>query len=165
MARAKLMASSAGFTLLEVMIAMGIMMVAFASILMVESSSINTASKAKQMNTVTMLAKNLMAETELEIRGKKFGEVKKEGSGTFSAPFENFSWKKEIKEVSLPVSALIPPSESEGEIVQVQEMGKQVAESISKSIREVIITISYKKGSGTQDYTVSTYWVDLGASP
>ena len=74
--------SNAGFTLLETMIAMAIMMVAFSSILMVESSSINSSMRTKQLNVVAMLAKNIMVESEYLFEGKTFDEFKKEETGS-----------------------------------------------------------------------------------
>src|SRR6478735_4350708 len=82
-----------GFTLLEVIIAMAIMTLAFSSILAVEMGSINASARAKQMNIVAMLAKNQMVETEYKIEGKKFDEVKKEESGAFPSPYQDYTWK------------------------------------------------------------------------
>ena len=66
-----------GFTLLETMIASAIMLIAFSAILMIESSSINASLKSKRLNTVTMLAKTKMIETEMELEGKSFSEIQK----------------------------------------------------------------------------------------
>jgi hypothetical protein len=32
---------------------------------------------------------------------------------------------------------------------------------LSKAIREVTVTITWQRGSGTQNFSVSTYWVNL----
>lgn len=66
---------SKGFTLLEVMIALAIMLVAFSSILAIQSSSMNSALKARQIHEVSVLARNAMIMTEVEIAGKKFEEI------------------------------------------------------------------------------------------
>ncbi len=158
----------AGFTLLETMIAMAIMMVAFASILMVESSSINTSGKAKQMNVITMLAKNLMVETEYSFEGKTFDEYKKEESGTFPEPYQDFSWKREVKEVKFPelgAGGSGSSSGDKGEALAQDEASRQLTQLLTKylsqSVREVTVTIKVKRGTGEQSYAVSTYWVDL----
>ena len=57
---------------------MTIMVLAFASILAVESGAINASDRAKTMNIVQMLAKNQMIEWEYRIEGRTFDEVKKE---------------------------------------------------------------------------------------
>jgi general secretion pathway protein I len=162
-----------GFTLLETMIAMAIMMVAFASILMVQSSSINTVDKARQNTTVAMLARSKMIETESEIEGKKFSEIKEEETGTFKEPFQDYSWKREVKEIKFPNLNFKSPSTSgdgnsggsadaDSGTDQVAElMAKLVSQYLSKALREVRLTILWKRGSGTQNFTVAMYWVDL----
>ena len=160
-----------GFTLLETMIAMAIMLVAFSSILMVESASINTSAKTKQMIAVGMLAKNLMVETEFAIRGKKFEEIKTEEAGQFADDFQDYSWKREIKEVTLPdLSALLggaKPDASKSESASdsgsstSELLSKLITNFLSKAVREVVVTISWKRGGGTQSFAVSTYWVNL----
>jgi type II secretion system protein I len=166
-----------GFTLLEVIIAMAIMVVAFGSILAVEQGSINASSRAKQMNIVAMLAKNQMIETEFKIQGKTFEEVKKEEEGNFKPPYEDYHWKAKVKELKFPnIGAVGGANKAEGDNrdsrgdaggdgqdnSQASEMlGKLVSNFLSKAIREVSVTISWKRGSGEQTFTLSTYWVDL----
>src|SRR5262245_17024548 len=91
-----------GFTLLEVIIALTIMVLAFSAILSVESGGITAAEKTHQLNVVSMLARNKMIEMEYAIEGKGFDEVKKEDGGQFAAPFEDFRWEAEIKEIQFP---------------------------------------------------------------
>jgi hypothetical protein len=38
---------------------------------------------------------------------------------------------------------------------------KYITNYLSKAIREVTVTVFYKKGSGEGTFSVSTYWVDL----
>ena len=157
---------SAGFTMLETMIAMAIMMVAFASILMVESASINTSTKAKQMNVVSMLAKNLMVETEYSFEGKTFDEYKKEDAGTFAEPFQDYNWKRVVKEVEFPELQMGGGGDKNKDAdsqqdAAAQQLTKLLTQFLSKAIREVTVTVSWKKGTGEQNFTLSTYWVDL----
>jgi general secretion pathway protein I len=163
-----LLRSEAGFTLLETMIAMGIMLIAFASILMVQSASLNTATKARQMNTVAMLAKNLMVETEYSFEGKTFDEYKKEDKGQFPDPWQDYSWTREVKEVKFPelstakgTSADKGGKDEGGENEAARQLTKLLTQFLSKAVREVNVTITWKKGTGSQSYTVTTYWVNL----
>ncbi|MGK5085945.1 type II secretion system protein, partial [Bdellovibrionota bacterium FG-2] len=95
-------AKDAGFTLLEVMIAMAIMLIALASILAVESSSINATHRAKQLNIVAMLAKGRMIKLESEFEGKSFSEFRKEDGGTFVEPYQDYRWTYKVKELAFP---------------------------------------------------------------
>ncbi len=166
----RLLRSRDGFTLLETMIAMAIMMVAFSSILMVQSSSINTSAKAKQMNVVAMLSRNLLIETEGLIETKKFEEIRSEEKGQFPDPYQDYTWTREVKEVTLPdLSALFAPPEggaadpaAGGQSTEL--LGKLVTNYLSKAVREVIVTITWKRGDGTQNFAVSMYWVDLNSA-
>ena len=162
--------SESGFTLLEVLIAMAIMLVAFASILMVQSTAINSSMKTKQMTIVGMLAKGQMVEAERKIEGKTFDEVSKEENGTFPEPYQDYKWVKEIKEIELPQitgggggakAGGDSKGDAEGSDPSTEMLTKLVTQFLSKSMREVTVTISWKRGSGEQKFSLTTYWVDL----
>lgn len=162
----KLKRNHDGFTLLETMIAMAIMLVAFTSILMVESASINTSIKAKQMNFVGLLIKRSLIEAEEELAGKTFDEVQKEKTEQFKPPFEDYKMTRKIKEIKFPElnvsgNGESGGSDSEGSSSYADQITKLLTNFLSKAAREVSVTITWKKGSGEQSFTVSTYWVDL----
>jgi general secretion pathway protein I len=168
----RLAAGEAGFTLLEVMIASAIMLIAFSAILMIESSSIDASLKSKRLNTVTMLAKTKMIETEMEIEGKSFSEIPKEKSETFKEPYQDYRWKRVIKEITIPnfaasvTSGAASSGGSEGGNAsgggEAQDrLGKLVTNYLSKAVREVTLTVTWKSGKGEQSYQIATYWVNL----
>lgn len=95
-------APESGFTLLEVIIALSIMVISFASILSVESNAINASDRAKRMNIVQMLAKGKLIETETLIEGKPFEQVKKDDEGTFKDPYQDFRWATKVAEIDFP---------------------------------------------------------------
>lgn len=158
-------------------IAIAIMVIAFTAIFSVESNSIKASMRAKQMNIISMLAKSAMVDVEIQMEGKLFDDLKKEDQKTFPAPFENYSWKYEIKEIEFPnlspnQSAASKNSPGSGggsgggggstETSDVAEtMTKLVTQFFSKSIRSVIVTVFWKEGESEQSYSLSTYWVDL----
>jgi prepilin-type N-terminal cleavage/methylation domain-containing protein len=157
-----------GFTLLEVVIAMAIMAICFGSILAVEGGAINASTRAKQMGTVATLARNQMIDTEFKIEGKKFEEVKKEDQGVFKDPYQDYSWKRTVAEITIPnLTSLMNlggggGGSSEGGVSQYAEiLGKLITKFLNKAIREVTVTILWNKGGTQQSYSVSTYWVDL----
>lgn len=154
---------SPGFTLLEVLIAMSIMVVSFGAILSIESSAINVTNRARQTNTVAMLLKNALHQTEMEIEGKSFEEVQKEKSSAFDAPFADYSWSWKVKEVEFP--NLVPNSGDgngdKGQDQSSEQFGRIVTKFLSKAIREVEVSVSWKKSEKTQSVSATTYWVDL----
>jgi len=170
----------AGFTLLEVMIAITLMLIAWTSIFATQSSSQTVAWKSSQINTVTMLARSKMTEIETEIEGKSFSEVKKEEGGTFPDPWQDYSWKKEIKEVEFPqismqggaagsssessdstTSSSGGSESSSANTAAIERMTKLITKFLSQSIREVRLTLSWKQGSTDRKFTLTTWWVDL----
>lgn len=159
-----------GFTLLEVIIAMAIMVLALASILAIESNSINASARAKQMSIVAMLARNEMIMTEFDIEGKTFDEMEKEKTGQFDAPYNDYGWKREIKEIEFPPINPAAASNLDGSqsansdqdnSANVDTMAKLITQYLSKSLREVSVSIIWKKSGKEQSFTVATYWVDL----
>jgi general secretion pathway protein I len=163
--------NESGFTLLEVMIAMAIMLVAFSSILAIQASSLKATMRSRQTHEVSMLARWAMAQTEVEIAGKKFNEISEETSGQFADPYQDYTWVRKVKEVQFPNLAAISSQagedsnrSDEGNNSQMMEqMGKIVTNYLGKSIREVSISVQWKRGTTTQSYDVAMYWVDLNS--
>jgi type II secretion system protein I len=154
--------SQRGFTLLEVLIAMAIMSVSIGAILMLEGNNRDAMTRAEQMNIVAMLAKNKMVETELELEGASFEELSGESSGSFQAPYEEYRWTRKIEEVEFPNLMEMAGQGEDGRVSQAEAMmGQLITKFLSNALREIAITVTYPRGSGEQDFVVSTYWVDL----
>ncbi|MCU1277751.1 MAG: hypothetical protein JWM53_1297 [bacterium] len=95
--------SRAGFTLLEVMIAMAILAGALTWMTVAVSRNIKAENHAKLMTTSTFLAREKMVDLEDELYEKGFGEFEKEQSGQFDDKgFSRFSWKAIVDKVELP---------------------------------------------------------------
>lgn len=159
--------SESGFTLLEVMIAIGILAIGIGAILVAENNSLDTTIRAKRMNTVATLARNIMVETEREIQGKPFLEVRDEAFGKFEAPFAEYSWERKIKEITFP--KIMSPNQggAEGKSSEntvdpnVERVVKIATNYLSKASREITVTILWKDKGEEQKFSVSQYWVDL----
>jgi len=156
-----------GFTLLEVMIAIGILAIGIGTIIVGESNSIDTTMRAKRMTTVAMLAKNALIEAEREVSGKSFTEVKDEESGKFNTPFEDYRWERKVKEIKFPDIAMqgADDAASKEMIKTIDENALRVMKIatsyLSKSTREITVTIKWTEKKEEQKYSVSQYWVDL----
>lgn len=142
------------------MIAIVIMVVSFAAITMVQSNSIQATIRAKEMTIVGMLARQAMARTETEIRGKVFGELPQEFTEDFPEPYENFRWKRTVEEVELPN---LMPSSGDGEQgnQQAEMVAKMVTKNLSKSMRKITVMIEKKNDPSEKSYSLTTYWVNL----
>ncbi len=169
----KVAPTSAGFTLLEVMIAMVIIAIGIGAILVAQNNSLDTNFRAKRMTTIAMLAKNALIEAERELEGKTFEEVREEATGKFDPPYSDFSWERKIKKITFPNlmqslagGAPAPEEGSSGGGVttvdsNIENVVKIATNYLSKSSREISVTIKWKEKGEDQKFNVSQYWVDL----
>lgn len=79
-----------GFTLLEVMIAIAIIAIAFTSLFGSQSQSLSLAAESKFNSTAALLAQEKIAEYESGLAGFKDDE------GEFGDDFPGFTWKVEV---------------------------------------------------------------------
>lgn len=167
--------NEAGFTLLEVMIALAIVLICFTAILGIQGNSINSSIRTRQNHTVAMLLKKIITETEFELEGKNFQEIGTEKSGVFEDPFQDYSWKREIKKVAFPNLMSLggnAASGQEGSSAQsaagnssniTELVGQIITKFLKTALRQVEISVSWKRGTGTLTESVTIYWVDYNA--
>lgn len=86
----------AGFTLLEVMIAVGIIAIALVTLLGAQSQSVSIAAAARFDTTAALLAQGKMA--ELCVQGF---EGVSDGEGDFGEDYPGFTWKVEVRELTV----------------------------------------------------------------
>jgi prepilin-type N-terminal cleavage/methylation domain-containing protein len=157
------MKTNAGFTLIEVMIAVGILAIGIGAILVGENNSLDVTLRAKRMTTVATLAKNAMIDAERELQGKTFDESKTESNGKFEAPYAEYSWERKIKEINFP--NLMPPGGGKGKEdtvdPNIERIVKISTNYLSKASREISVTIKWTEKGEKQEFNVSQYWVDL----
>lgn len=153
----------AGFTLLEVMIAITIMTVALGAILTSQSGGIIRTIKTKDLNLAGWLAHRTMVESEHLLEGKPFGEIEKEKVGGFDEEdFKRFKWKREVRELKFP-DLTQGAKEGEGVPEALRMMSKVITKFLDTAVREMVITISWQHAGSEQTLTLSTYLVDLNA--
>ena len=161
------MKNTQGFTLIEVMIAVGILAIGIGAILVAENNSLDVTLRAKRMTTVATLARNSMIDAERELQGKTFEESKTESSGNFDAPYAEYSWERKIKEITFP-DVLNPNGGGEDGKKDdapidpnIQRIVKISTNYLSKASREISIKIKWIEKGEKQEFNVSQYWVDL----
>lgn len=144
------------------MIAIAIMVLAFASILQLESSAIEASRRTKEVNVVAMLAKSKMVDVEYEIEGRTFEEVGEGAAGVFEAPFTDYRWEWKVKEMEFPNFSGGQSQDASGGTSDLTDMlSKLITKFFSKALREVTVRVIWKRGTTDQDFSLSTYWVDL----
>lgn len=96
---------AAGFTLLEVMVALAIVSVALVSLLSLGNRSIAAQTRLQKLTHATLLAQQKMAESEVDSRRGKLQRVPQQG--LFAPPYAEYSWRLAFAETPLPAVTLI----------------------------------------------------------
>jgi prepilin-type N-terminal cleavage/methylation domain-containing protein len=93
----------AGFSLLEVMVALGVLAMSLVVLAQITTSNVRATYHAKQLTTATFLARAKMADMEDVILVDGFVDTDQEDAGNFaSANRPEFRWKTLIEKIELP---------------------------------------------------------------
>ena len=147
-----------GFTLLEVMVAIGILAISMTTLLTFSGNTMIKSGRAERLVVATMLAKQRMTEIEIELmEAQKKNEFPDERTeeGNFDEPFEDYSWAMEVRKVELPA----PPMGEEGGIQAM--VGRQLSKEIAKTVRELMLTIKWNEMGEEQTLDLVTHIVKL----
>jgi len=111
--------SAAGFTLLEVMVAVAIIAIAFVSLLASQSQSISIATISRFETTASMLARMKIAEIE------SGGFDALSGSeGDFEEKFSQFHWQTEVRDLTEDETGIV----GTGEMLKVVDLTVSMGE-------------------------------------
>jgi general secretion pathway protein I len=92
--------SRRGFTLLEIMIALAIISIAMVSILSLANRSIWVHERLQRITKATLLAQQMMAETELQARHGTLSQT--DVQGEFDEPYAEYRWQIAFGDTPLP---------------------------------------------------------------
>ena len=148
----------AGFTLLEIMVAVAILSISLIALLSFQGNTMLTSGRAEKMTEATMLCRLKMSEIELDLdKQMKKGEFpdEKTEEGNFDNPFAAYKWKMSIRRINLPA----PVTGEEGSIENM--VGRQLTEEIGKTVREVRLEILWEEMGEEQSIDVVTHIVKL----
>ena len=87
---------SRGFTLLEVMIAVGVLGIAMLSLLSLHDNNLQSVMRGQELSTASMLAQGLMADAEME----RYPVVASTGGDferLFPGWYRNFKWQRNVE--------------------------------------------------------------------
>ena len=181
-------AARAGFTLLEVMIAMAILAVSLIVVMRVMDQAALVTRYQDQQITAATLARFKMVDLEIQIEKDGFpSEDGKEECGNFveddlrdilDAPngLEGFEWCWTLKKVDLPIPMDMlgggdGEGKSNGQGMQNAPPGLQgglpggltpdaAAEQLSKAVRVLTLVVKWKTGDIPQELSVTTHLVN-----
>ena len=124
--------SEAGFTLLEIMVAVAIIAISFVSLLGSQSQSISIAAISRFEITASMLARQKMA----EIQTADFEELST-AEGNFEDYFADFHWQTEVSELTEDETGIT----GAGEMLKVVDLtvGRGIDENMVYRIRSIMM--------------------------
>lgn len=168
-----------GFTLLEVLIAMGILSLSLTSLLSSQMAAIRATRYAQGVSAAAFLAEHQLIELEWEARKKGWTSSDEESTGTFSDEgwpetrytcLVDFLELPDYNELARAVDAA--EAETGGrEGLQTQDAGEQafgvmgmvwpmIKAAIENSIRKASCTVYWSDGDVEHEFTVATFWTD-----
>lgn len=154
--------SSRGFTLLEVLISMMIMSGAIAVLATSWYGNIARVEKARINNTTAALLQRKMTEIEIAYLGKPVEEIPEEDSGDFGDAFPQYKWTLESKDFVMPSLSGMLIAREGGADSTLLTVVNQMTEVISKSVKEVRVTLIYtsKRSKKEMKNSITTYFID-----
>lgn len=157
--------SSRGFSLLEALVAMTILSGALVLLSNAWGGAFRSIKKGKQQHEVALLLERKLTELDLEFRGKPLSEIPEEREEDFGKEYPEAKWKMKAKEFEFPDISSMLKSRDQGADEMTAMVFKQIGETISKSVKEVKVTIMVKEGKKTKEFSAVTYFVDYNQNP
>jgi prepilin-type N-terminal cleavage/methylation domain-containing protein len=155
--------SDAGFTLLEVMVAIAILAVSLLAIYSLQSTSLMGSARAQKIAVCTQLARLKMDQILIDIEaGIAKGEFpeEKEDAGTFEdEKYPDYGWRLTVKKVEIPA----PPTPEGVSADVMTQVFTMVSEQLSQATREVKLTIVWKGPDDEEEegITLTTHVVKM----
>jgi general secretion pathway protein I len=87
---------SPGFTLLEVMIAVGVLGIAMMALLSLHDSNLQSVMRGQELSTASVLAQGMMSNAEIE-RVPMLGTTRGDFQKLFPGAFRNFRWERNVE--------------------------------------------------------------------
>lgn len=103
---------SAGFTLLEIMVALAIIAIALVSLLALVNRTLGVHERLQRITEATLLAQQMMAQTEAGARQESPGQTDSEGE--FAPPYAGYRWQIEYADTPLPAVRMVTVTVSWG---------------------------------------------------
>jgi len=150
-----------GFTLIEVMLAMVLLSVALVMLSSSWSSAFNRVKKTQISFELSSLLERKMDDYIRKYQGKSLDEIQDEEADDFGELYPQYSWKMSSKKFEFPDIASAMTAKDGGVDPMVQTVVKQLTEQISKSIKEVTVTVIYKHPKKNIEVNATTYFVDF----
>lgn len=166
----KIYKNQKGFTFVEVLIAIVILVLASVTAADLVRGSVRAVRDAKEFTIATMLLQKTIAEleTKMETEGMERGCEKKK-DGKFDPPFEKFTWTTYCTEIDFRLSEsaakLLSEKEGDGKETDNKEdmitkmILNMASDYITKSLRELHVEVNWAQGKDKRHIDATTHFV------
>lgn len=149
-----------GFTLIETIMAMVILSSGIMLLANSWSGSFMRVRKTQLSTEVSALLERKMVEVELEYTGKPLDSIPEESEDDFGSDYPQYSWKMSSKEFEVPDVSATLTAQAGGADEMALTVMKTLTEHLSKSIKEVKVTVIYKGSKKPMEFSATQYFVD-----
>jgi prepilin-type N-terminal cleavage/methylation domain-containing protein len=156
--------SRRGFSLIEVLIAMVIMVGGMVVVGSSWSGNLLRVRKSALYNNVAFLLERKAAELEAKYKGKPLTEIEDE-EGDFGSDFPQYKWNFKTQPFAMPDLTPVLTSGNKSVDQNLLSMMTQMQEFFGKAILEGKITIVVTVGTTPMEFSVTTYFVDYALEP
>jgi len=155
----KAIKKSLGFTLLEVLIALSVLVTAIIIVNLAWSTNIFRIKKVRIYDDVSTLLEKKVTELQFKYKDKPLEEIQDE-EGDFGTAYPDSKWKLEQQEFNMPDLSGALESRESGIEESLLLIIRQMTELFRKSIKEVRVTVLVKAAGKELKYSVTTYFID-----
>lgn len=149
-----------GFTLLETLLAVVILSTGILLLTSSWSGSFVRIRKTQLNQDIVALLERKMAEIDLEYRGKPLDSIPEEKEDDFGTEYDKYRWKMTSKEFQVPSLSSIMATQEGGANEMMTMIIQQLSDHLSKTIKEVKVSVIYTGGKKPLEFSVVTYFVD-----
>lgn len=162
----------AGFTFIEVLIAMLIFVMAAVSALVLVRGAVRTTRQTKEVTIAAWLLQNIMTELETKVETMGFDQgCEKKSEGKFAAPYDGYKWVASCTEIDFQLSqtaaqVMAAQKKGEDEVNQSEnQMLKQILDTASKyitsSMREIHAEVIWTLGKQQRTVSASVHVIRM----
>lgn len=152
--------SPQAFTLIEVVLAMMVMASGLFILTNSWSGTYGRLRKTQIQVEIAALLERKVVELEREFKGKSLDSIPDEKEDDFGSELPNYSWKMAAKKLEIPDLSASLVSREGGANQDLLSIMKLFTEHLSKSIKEVKVTVTYKNKKKPLDASVTFYVID-----
>jgi general secretion pathway protein I len=150
-----------GFTLLETLLAVVILSTGILLLTSSWSGSYGRIRKTKLNQEVAALLERKMAEIDLKYRGKALEQIPEEDADDFGSEYPQYKWKFTSRDFQPPnLNNLFAAQQDGGMKEQMTMIVGKLTDHLSKTIKEVKLSVIYTGGKKPVEYSIVTYFVD-----